>query len=312
MTSPKTMQIEHGNFMRLHNLIVEALARMNLSGREFRILLVVLRYTYGFNRKEWVFKNSFFATQTGIDAHNITNLLNVLQTKKLLVIKKHGREKTIGFNKYYKEWKWVEQGTFVEPKDEIVEDKKDGKTEDATPPVNHVLQIKLLWNDLCMEQKDKKVKGFIRIRNIEKPDKKLDSVINKRIIEHGYEMIQRAIENYHKLLMLPKDKTRWRYSWSLYEFLKRDKDNVARFEDWDIVVQNYCDEKKMPAPVAKDMTVSKAMSMLENNRTLSMMQDVLQRMDDEQYIEFKVWLKAQGDKKLIALHNNAIRAGARK
>jgi phage replication O-like protein O len=348
MNGDTNLQIENGKFMRILNKIVDVLAHTKLSGREFRVILCILRYTYGFNRKEWEFTPKFISDKSRIDVTNINKVVSRLQYKKIIYVKRTGNSYIIGFNKYYKEWQAVSQIRLIDTTPKISRKrlksqskktkslvKKDYKTRSKaktnkrsrkpkyntkdnikTPGVDakesraekinkSVALIKTRWNELAMIQKKKKKIGFISIRNVDKPNKNLDSIIEQRLYEHTESVVLQAIGNYHKFMMLPKEHKRWQgHSWNLQTFLKRGKDYVAQYSDWDTIVFNYCNTDKVKT-VEKDMTLEKAMGILEYNQTTATMEDIIRRMPDEEFIELKLWLKQKKDMTLLRLYNDA-------
>lgn len=103
MASP---QKENG-YTAIANEILEAVARIKLNGTQFRILLVVWRYTYGFQRKNHELSESFIAGATNMHKQQIKRELKGLVDRKIIDIIKDATFSTprvISFNKNYKEW----------------------------------------------------------------------------------------------------------------------------------------------------------------------------------------------------------------
>jgi phage replication O-like protein O len=100
------IQIENGDFTRIHNEILEALAKTHLSGGEFRAVLFLLRKTYGWHKKEDTVSLSQWAR--GIDVGNnqkAIEIINKLIAKKIIYRgPKVGLVWVYGFNKYFEEW----------------------------------------------------------------------------------------------------------------------------------------------------------------------------------------------------------------
>lgn len=80
MASP---QIENG-FLKIANDIWDALARIRISGEEWQILNVVIRKTYGFNKKEDRISLSQFALSTGLKKPNIIRARQKLLSKMIM------------------------------------------------------------------------------------------------------------------------------------------------------------------------------------------------------------------------------------
>ncbi|WP_262372680.1 replication protein [Sutcliffiella horikoshii] len=98
------MQLENG-FTRIANDIFEQMAKTKLSPIQYRILFVIWRYTYGFNRKEHEFSLSFIGTATEYDQRQLQRELVKLEQRKIIVQKvKRGKPRIISFNKNHDEW----------------------------------------------------------------------------------------------------------------------------------------------------------------------------------------------------------------
>ncbi len=100
------VQVENGNFARIHNEISERLARTDLSGSEFRCLWFLLRKTYGFQKKEDTISYSQFADGTGLERRNAMRSLDKLVNRRIIYRKDNGnnRPQNWGFNKYFNQW----------------------------------------------------------------------------------------------------------------------------------------------------------------------------------------------------------------
>jgi phage replication O-like protein O len=98
-------QIEEGH-LDLANKIVEALARIRLSGEEGQVLWVILRKTYGWHKKEDRIALSQFTQATGINKQGVHRALNKLSSKKIIVVIKKDYENinSYCFNKDFDKW----------------------------------------------------------------------------------------------------------------------------------------------------------------------------------------------------------------
>lgn len=90
MASP---QKEDG-FIPIANEIAEAFMRLNLSPQEVRVLWVILRKTYGFNKKEDCISLSQFSQMTGIDRRHVHRALKKLSSKQVIVVTQIGDRKS--------------------------------------------------------------------------------------------------------------------------------------------------------------------------------------------------------------------------
>lgn len=99
-------QVEDG-YTKIANEILEILSRVNLPAYEMRVLILLLRKTYGWKKKrDWI-SISQFLVGTGLpDRRYVHRALKGLENKNIVVIcrddKKHP---TYGFQKDYERWK---------------------------------------------------------------------------------------------------------------------------------------------------------------------------------------------------------------
>lgn len=103
MASP---QVENG-YTRIANELMEVIPLYKFNGTQFRILFVVLRYTYGFQRKSHELSLTFIADSTGMHKQQIKRELDILIKNKVLIEEEppsFNKPRTIQFNKNYKEW----------------------------------------------------------------------------------------------------------------------------------------------------------------------------------------------------------------
>ena len=81
------VQKENG-YTTIANELLEAITGSNLTLRETKIILCVIRYTYGFNRKEAELSLRFISVSTNIDFRHTQTVLTSLIAKNILIIKK--------------------------------------------------------------------------------------------------------------------------------------------------------------------------------------------------------------------------------
>lgn len=92
-------QKENG-YTPIANELLEALGRHRFAGSEVRVLLAVLRYTYGFNRKTADLSLSFLARATGMRRERVVDAVRILGRKNVLL-----RQKSrCAFNKNWEQW----------------------------------------------------------------------------------------------------------------------------------------------------------------------------------------------------------------
>jgi len=74
------------SFVPNHTATMEALARVKLSGREFRIVLFIMRQTNGYLREEDQISPAFFELKTGIGKDHIPHVLARLQKLGIVTV----------------------------------------------------------------------------------------------------------------------------------------------------------------------------------------------------------------------------------
>lgn len=101
MSSP---QLEDG-FTRIANEILEIMAKTKLSPTQYKILFVVWRFTYGFQRKSHKLSLSFIANATSSNLRHVQREIKKMVDQKILIITNDlGQTRSLSFNKNFKEW----------------------------------------------------------------------------------------------------------------------------------------------------------------------------------------------------------------
>jgi phage replication O-like protein O len=103
MASP---QKENGH-IRIANELYEKILVSNFTKRELKIILAIIRFTYGFNRKEWELSVRFISKATGIEFQHISNSITSLIDKNVIMISEsstHKQGRIIKLNKDYETW----------------------------------------------------------------------------------------------------------------------------------------------------------------------------------------------------------------
>ncbi|WP_226677246.1 replication protein [Mesobacillus jeotgali] len=98
-------QIEQG-YTRVANEILENIMKVSLNGTQFRIVMAVWRFTYGFQRKEHELSIGFIATAISASRSQVDRELTVLIERKILIARDQGpkRPRQLRFNKDYEHW----------------------------------------------------------------------------------------------------------------------------------------------------------------------------------------------------------------
>lgn len=98
-------QLEDG-YTRIANEILEQAARHRLNGTQFRLLMIIWRYTYGYRRKEAEFTLPFLADAIGASRSQVHRELTALIERNVLevVAGGSGKPRLLRFNKDSNKW----------------------------------------------------------------------------------------------------------------------------------------------------------------------------------------------------------------
>lgn len=88
--------MKHNNFSQIPNNVLEKLITYDFTGTEFKIILKVIRQTFGYHKdKDWISLSQFQGT-TGKSRRNISRFIRKLVSRKTLV-----KRSSPGKNAYY-------------------------------------------------------------------------------------------------------------------------------------------------------------------------------------------------------------------
>ena len=103
MASP---QKENG-YTSIANELLEQIYRRRFSASQLKILLLVIRFTYGFNRKTATLSNTFISAGTGMHEITVSKEVGTLLRDNVLKLYKKPsfhNSRIIGINKDYESW----------------------------------------------------------------------------------------------------------------------------------------------------------------------------------------------------------------
>lgn len=103
MSINENPQKEDG-YVAIANKIMDKLSQLYLAPNEWRILMFVLRKTWGWNKKEDKISLSQFQEGTNISRPNVVDAIKSLVAKGILVVNKKGFINVYSFNKFYTKW----------------------------------------------------------------------------------------------------------------------------------------------------------------------------------------------------------------
>lgn len=101
-------QVEDGH-IKIACELGEALARVNLSAYESRVLWCIFRKTYGWNKKSDRISYSQFEEVTHIDRRNIGRTIKILLVRQMITCQGDGQQLEYAIQKDYELWKDVGQ-----------------------------------------------------------------------------------------------------------------------------------------------------------------------------------------------------------
>ena len=101
-------QVENG-YTRIANELLDAICRLKISGNEFRILLFIIRRTYGFQRKSAEISLSEIAGAVGMSAQNISREIKKMIQYHIIYSEKNSGNipNTIQLQKDYSKWECI-------------------------------------------------------------------------------------------------------------------------------------------------------------------------------------------------------------
>ena len=243
MASREDVQTENG-FTAIAHVILEELAKIKLSPTQYRIILVIWRYTYGFRRKEHEFSLAFLSTATGCDKRQIQRELKGLVDRAIIVQKVvAGKVRKISFNKHYTQW--INKSTIGE----IDNGETDNGEIDNGETVNSAIgeidnsaigeidnqerNIKTNIKEIYISIFDHwNSKGIIKHKKLsDKAKGKINSLLDGGYTEAE---IKKSIDVYSEIV--EGEQYFFKYKWTFEEFLQR---GFEKFKDEEVAKSNY-------------------------------------------------------------------------
>ena len=94
-------------YTKIPNTILEKIMESKFNGTQFKLIMAVCRFTYGFQRDSAELSISFLSEATGLNPRNIRRELEILTRRNIILAhsEQHGtRARTIGINKEVNQW----------------------------------------------------------------------------------------------------------------------------------------------------------------------------------------------------------------
>lgn len=100
------IQIENGNFLRVHNHILEALSQIRITAAEHAVIQFLLRQTYGYRRTKARISYNEFERYLPYGRRGIVKAIYHLEECNIIRAQSNGdrESRTYSFNKYHEEW----------------------------------------------------------------------------------------------------------------------------------------------------------------------------------------------------------------
>ena len=151
-------QLENG-YVKIANEIMEAFGKYRIPGEQRQILDVIIRKTYGFNKKEDMISNSQFVIATGLKKPSICRAINALIDKNIVSKKDNKRIPSYQFNKNYHTWKPLAKKLTVSKKVNPVLAKKLPTKDTSTKDKEHTAFNNADEVDFYLTRKKRKLSG---------------------------------------------------------------------------------------------------------------------------------------------------------
>lgn len=193
MASP---QKENG-FTPIANEIVEALARTRINGEAMQVLWVIIRKTYGFNKKEDAIALSQFVEITGLPKPTVCKALNKLYALGIVTQKANAVANKYCFVKNYALWKPLPKKITLPKKPTTI-----GQKANKRYPKSHIQKTKdTITKDILASKDAPLIVALIdSFEGVNPAYKKWYARLSQRaacsrLIEiHGLERVQRVIK----------------------------------------------------------------------------------------------------------------------
>jgi len=98
-------QVEQG-FTRIATALLDALPRARCTGREYAVIIAIIRLTYSWNKKTDAISAGQISKATGIARRHVQELLAELARRRMITVESRGerRSSIIGIQKDYDQW----------------------------------------------------------------------------------------------------------------------------------------------------------------------------------------------------------------
>lgn len=229
------VQLENGYTKIAHELL-EVIPFYKFNGTQFSILIVIIRLTYGFNRKDYGISLKSFIDKTGIKKSQIDRELDALILNKVVIVAKKAVKRNarkLGINKKYDEWTIKKRSPLIR----VLSSNQGtvpeiGYTQSSNQGTETVPEKEYPIKDIIIKDNLKEtiytIFEFWNTKKITVHKELTDTtktVVNARLQFHSEADLLEAISNYHACLM--GEEYYYSHKFTLKEFM--NPKNVDKF-----------------------------------------------------------------------------------
>lgn len=233
-------QKERG-YTPIANEIIEHLIKVRLSGSQFRIILAVMRYTYGFNRTQHELSDTYLAKAIGVSRHNLNRDIRPLFRMNILTVIKRGQidgtRSILALNKDYDTWNISNSITGIgnDTNPVIETDTTTAIENDTNSSINSDTQEK--------KERNKELKKELKKeRPANKTDKANKTVTANKNYYGEYGWVALSADEYSQLLS-DFGKSIADHYITIVDMRAQANNNKHRWKDWDSKVRQAEREK---------------------------------------------------------------------
>ncbi len=250
-------------YTKIPNQILEQIINGKFNGTQFKLIMAVCRFTYGFQRDRAELSVSFLSEATGLNPRNIRREIETLTKRRIILAfsEQHGiKARTIGLNKDTNQWlEGVSSPPLERVKSPPLENAREGQmtpTEniregqtappregEVTPPREGLLTPQEIKKENIKENiysisahKVLSVWNEQKIINHKTLTGEISKAINLALNKYGLKEVVLAIQRYSKLYHDPD--YFFSYKWTLVNFLSRRR-GLPDFLDGGEKWENY-------------------------------------------------------------------------
>lgn len=194
------VQLENG-YTKIANEILEALAKMPLNGTQRRIIDVIIRFTYGFKRKEHYFSINFLINAMSLKRTQYKQICRELKSlidMNILIEQSEptkNNSRRLSFNKNFDLWTNKTTG-LNRPEDKKDQSEWTNKTREPLDELDHqeIKEKKTINKSVC----DEFFESIWKLYPKRNGKGKVKKAQKEKLFKIGYDELSRAIERYKK------------------------------------------------------------------------------------------------------------------